>query len=88
MESLPTQAKDIVKSLMAKVDNLTKVNEQQALELKYRGTVEAAKIESADKRAADAEKTKRFQIEAHGTTARRNSSLCRRPFRLFFETDQ
>jgi hypothetical protein len=63
LEGMAPQAKAIVLSLQQQVQQLTQQNQQQALELKYRGTIEAAKLESSNKQSEQADRTKRYIAE-------------------------
>lgn len=68
VEGLPKQAQTIVKAMQQQITGLQQVNQQQALELKYKGTIEAAKIEAANQKSERDDKTKRFQIEVDAET--------------------
>lgn len=81
VEGLPKQAKAIVGSLQAQLQQAQQVIQQQALEIKYGISREqakqqaesirfAAKLESEDKRAKMADQTKRFDTEVKSATSR------------------
>lgn len=70
MESLPKQAKAIVTSLQQQLAEKDKLIQQQALEIKYKAQIEAARMETDLKKADMADKTKRFDTEVRSTTAR------------------
>ena len=70
LEGMAPAAKSIVLSLQAQVQQLTQVNQQQALELKYKGTIEAARIEAANDKSLRDDKTKRYDIDVDATTRR------------------
>lgn len=70
LEGMAPAAKSIVLSLQAQVQQLTEVNKQQALELKYKGTIEAAKIEASSQKSERDDKTKRYGIDVDSTTRR------------------
>lgn len=70
LEGMAPQAKSIIISLQQQVQQLTQTNQQQALELKYKGSIEAAKIEAGNQKSERDDKTKRFDIETDATTRR------------------
>ena len=70
MDNLPPQAKSLVMSLQQQITQLNQITQQQALEIKYKGTIEAAKIESANEKSQREDKTKRLQIATESTTKR------------------
>lgn len=81
VEGLPKQAKAIVGSLQAKIQQAEQIIQQQALEIKYGMSKEqakqqaesirtAAKIESDEKRASMTDKTQRHKIEVDSVTKR------------------
>ena len=70
MESLPKQAKAIVMSLQQQLAEKDKLIQQQALEIKYKGQIEAARMETDLKKADMADKTKRFDTEVKSVTSR------------------
>jgi hypothetical protein len=70
LESMAPAAKSIVLSLQQQVQQLSEVNKQQALELKYKGTIEAARIEAGSKKSEMDDATKRLDIDTRATTAR------------------
>jgi hypothetical protein len=63
LEGMAPQAKAIVISLQQQVQQLQKVNQDQALELKYKTKIEAAKIESSNNQAEQTDRTKRYIAE-------------------------
>lgn len=70
MDGMPPQAKSLVMSLQQQVQQLTQITQQQALEIKYKGTIEAAKIESAQDKSKRDDETKREDIRVKSETAR------------------
>lgn len=70
MEGMPEQAKALVSSLQQQVQQLTELTKNQALEIKYQGTIAAAKIESANEKSERDDATKRLQIQTDATTKR------------------
>jgi hypothetical protein len=70
LEGMAPAAKSIVLSLQQQVQQLTQTNQQQALELKYKGSIEAAKIEAGTAKAERDDKTKRYGIDVESTTKR------------------
>lgn len=70
MEGLPKQAQAIVGALQAQLQQKDQIIQQQALELKYHGTIEAARLEVASTKAERDDKTKRYDIETDATTRR------------------
>lgn len=63
MEALPPNARAIVGALQQQIQQMQGVMQQQALELKYKGTIEAAKLEAADTKSQREDKTKRSTNE-------------------------
>jgi hypothetical protein len=70
MEGMPPQAKSLVMSLQQQVQQLQQVTQQQALELKYKSTIAAAQIESADAKSKRDDATKRLDIATKSETSR------------------
>jgi len=70
LEGLPKQAQTIVKSLMAKNQQLEQTVQQQALEIKYKANIEGAKLDQRDAQSKREDATKRRDIELHAETAR------------------
>lgn len=70
LEGLPKQAQTIVKSLMAKNQQQQQLIQQQALEIKYHGSVKAAEIESRNNIANQSDGTKRYIAELQSTDKR------------------
>jgi len=70
MDGMPPQARSLVMALQQQVQQLTQVTQQQALEIKYKGTIAAAQIESAHEKSVREDKTKRIDIATKSETAR------------------
>lgn len=70
IKGLPKQAQTIVQSLQSQIQSMQQAMQQLQLELKYRGTIEAAKIESQNQKSERDDKTKRYDIDADSTTRR------------------
>jgi hypothetical protein len=70
LEGMAPAAKSIVLSLQQQVQQLTQTNQQQALELKYKGSIEAARIEAQNQKSERDDKTKRYDIDVDSTTRR------------------
>lgn len=70
MEGLPKQAQTIISALQAQLQQKDQVIQQQALEIKYKGSIEHAKIEAGRDKTEKEDKTKRFQIHTVAETAR------------------
>jgi len=70
VEGLPKQAQTIVATLQKEIQVRDKKIQEQELELKYRATIEAAKIESGREKNARDNSTKVFDIQSRDSTKR------------------
>ncbi len=70
IEGLPKQAQTIVGALQQQLQEAHKVIKDQALEIKYRGTIEAAKIEAGREKSVRDDATKKFDIRTKSETSR------------------
>lgn len=70
MENLPKEAKAIVGSMQQQIQAMQQTIQQQALEIKYKGGIEAAKLETNLKTKEMDDKTKRYDIDVDATTRR------------------
>lgn len=70
IEGMGAQGKAIVTSLQQQIQTLEQTVQQQALEIKYKGGIEAAKLETTLKTKEMDDKTKRYDIEVDATTRR------------------
>lgn len=70
MEGLPKQAQTIVATLQQQMQQMQEVIKQQALEIKYKGTIEAARIEKDRENNNRDNSVRKFGIETQAHTAR------------------
>src|SRR6187399_180340 len=70
IEGLPKQAQTIVGALQQQLQEKDKMIQQQALEIKYRGTIEAARIEAGREKNVRDDATKKFDIRTKSETSR------------------
>jgi len=70
MKGLPKQAQAIVGALQGQIQQLTQVVKEQALEIKYKGQIEAAKMETTLKTKEMEDTTKRYDIDTDAATRR------------------
>ena len=70
VKGLPKQAQTIIGAMQKQMQGLQQTVQQQALELKYHGSVKAAELETKLKVADQADKTKRLDIETDAMTRR------------------
>lgn len=70
MEGLPKQAQTVVSALQQQLQQKDQIIQQQALEIKYKGGIEAAKLETTLKTKEMDDKTKRYDIDVDATTRR------------------
>ncbi len=70
MEGLPKQAQTIVATMQQKMQGMEKIIQQQALEIKYKGTIAAAQIEEKRETAVRDDATRKFDIQTKAHTAR------------------
>lgn len=70
MKGLPKQAQAIVGALQQQITQMEQLIKEQALEIKYKGQIEAAKMETTLKTKEMDDKTKRYDIDVDSTTRR------------------
>jgi len=70
IEGMPKQAQTIIGAMQQQLQQAQKVIEQQALEIKYKGTIEAAKIEAGREKNVRDDATKVFDIRTKSETSR------------------
>lgn len=70
MKGLPKQAQTIITSMQGQIQQMTQLIQQQALEIKYKGQIEAAKMEGDLKKADMQDASKRYDTEIKAGTAR------------------
>jgi hypothetical protein len=69
MESMSPQAKAIIVSMQQQIGQLQQQNQQQALELKYKGSVEGMRLDQKEKESKREDATKRLDIETKAHTS-------------------